>query len=208
MAGEGPCLCPPSPRAHLTHPGEGDTPENHGFRTNSAVGIDWRMLPDPILQIAPAAPTGLAQPWGDLRRGPKWPQTQWDCRDCDTAHACVGVHTCLWFCIFLHVCTSVCACACAATRVLCSHTWFSTSCEHRWAQGEQQQMPPHLKLLTRVLSCPLLSLWVLSLFAGAHWLGQTYMPAWEPGLQPCTRCSATHTRPSHHIQCPSFACPT
>lgn len=125
--------------------------------------------------------------------------------------------TCLCVCVCPHVpvvlhisaCVHICVCVCcAATRVLCSHTWFSTGCGHRWAPGEQPQMPPHLKLLTRVLSGPLLSLWVLSLFAGAHWLGQTYMPAREPGLQPCTRRSATHTCPSHHIQCPSFACPT
>lgn len=61
--------------------------------------------------------------------------------------------TCVCVCEGVGVGVHICVCVC-----LCSHTWFSTGCGHRWAQGEQQQMPPHLKLLTRVLSCPLLSL--------------------------------------------------
>lgn len=80
----------------------------------------------------------------------------------------------------------MCACTCGfAYFCTCAHlyvrvplqprvsTWFSTGCGHRRAHAEQMRTPPHLQLLTWGLSCPSLSLWVLSLFAGAHWLAKT-----------------------------------
>lgn len=56
-------------------------------------------------------------------------------RHCTCVCVCEGVG------VGVHICVCVC---CAAMRVLCSHTWVSTGCGHRWAQGEQQQMPPYL----------------------------------------------------------------